>query len=238
MLPKLPSIAYPGLPLAPTTTHTAGPGTHTFDGQIISSLSGRPSILPAPDKSSKPQITVPRIRPSPTHGPIPSSNITNSNTLPKVGNTVLARVQRVRVRQVDVAILCVGDVDVSSSIISNPPPTARDEETTTAAITTAKMMEWHVNADAWPATVRREDIRATEKDKVVCSEGFRVGDIVRASVISLGDQANFYLTTARNDWGVLMARSEAGNTMVPISWREFRDPVTGLREGRKVAKPF
>ena len=35
-----------------------------------------------------------------------------------------------------------------------------------------------------------------------------------------------------------MAKSEAGNTMHPISWKEFRDPVTGLTEGRKVAKPF
>ena len=35
-----------------------------------------------------------------------------------------------------------------------------------------------------------------------------------------------------------MAKSEAGNTMVPISWREFKDPVTGLTESRKVAKPF
>ena len=56
--------------------------------------------------------------------------------------------------------------------------------------------------------------------------------------ISLGDQANYYLTTARNDLGVLMAKSEYRNQMVPISWKEFRDPVTGLRESRKVAKPF
>jgi len=35
-----------------------------------------------------------------------------------------------------------------------------------------------------------------------------------------------------------MAKSEAGNTMVPVSWKEFRDPVTGVKEARKVAKPF
>ena len=56
--------------------------------------------------------------------------------------------------------------------------------------------------------------------------------------ISLGDQSNYYLTTAKNELGVIMAKSEAGNTMVPISWREFKDPVTGLTESRKVAKPF
>lgn len=34
--------------------------------------------------------------------------------------------------------------------------------------------------------VRREDVRATEKDRVVILEGFRVGDLVRGVVVSLG----------------------------------------------------
>jgi exosome complex component CSL4 len=56
--------------------------------------------------------------------------------------------------------------------------------------------------------------------------------------ISLGDQANYYLSTARNELGVILATSESGNTMYPVSWKEFRDPETGLEELRKVAKPF
>lgn len=64
-----------------------------------------------------------------------------------------------------------------------------------------------------------------------------MGDIVRASVISLGDQQNYYLSTASNRLGVLVATSEAGNVMFPVSWRECEDPVTGQRESRKVAKP-
>lgn len=125
-----------------------------------------------------------------------------------------------------------------------------------------------VCGDEWQAVVRKEDVRATEKEKVVCGEGFRVGDVVRGVVvwlyfppfstpvsydggrrgtvadsggwgqISLGDQSNYYLSTARNELGVIMAKSEVGNTMVPISWKEFKDPVTGERESRKVAKPF
>lgn len=35
-----------------------------------------------------------------------------------------------------------------------------------------------------------------------------------------------------------MATSEAGNTMYPVSWKEFADPVSGQKELRKVAKPF
>ena len=96
----------------------------------------------------------------------------------------------------------------------------------------------NVCANEWPAVVRREDIRATEKDKVVCAEGFRVGDMIRGVVISLGDQANYYLSTARNELGVVMARSEGGETMVPVSWREFEDLGRGVRESRKVGKPF
>lgn len=34
-----------------------------------------------------------------------------------------------------------------------------------------------------------------------------------------------------------MATSEAGNDMIPVSWKEFRDVETGTTELRKVAKP-
>lgn len=86
--------------------------------------------------------------------------------------------------------------------------------------------------------IRREDVRATEKDKVTIADSFRVGDLVRGVVISLGDQSNYYIETARNDLGVVMAKSEEGNVMFPVSWKEFVDGVTGRREARKVAKPF
>jgi exosome complex component CSL4 len=93
--------------------------------------------------------------------------------------------------------------------------------------------------NAFPAQIRREDIRATEKDKVKIEESFRVGDIVRAEVISLGDQSNYYLSTARNELGVVLAWAEEGRRLLQlVSWREVRDPVSGRRESRKVAKPF
>lgn len=64
-----------------------------------------------------------------------------------------------------------------------------------------------------------------------------MGDVVRAVVISLGDERSYYLSTARNELGVVLAVSEWGNQMFPVSWREFMDPETGVKEGRKVAKP-
>ncbi|KAF2453241.1 hypothetical protein BDY21DRAFT_403909 [Lineolata rhizophorae] len=91
---------------------------------------------------------------------------------------------------------------------------------------------------AFVGIVRAQDVRATEKDKVKVGECFRVGDVIRAVVISLGDQTGYYLSTATNHLGVVMATSEDGNQMYPISWKEFRDPKTGRTESRKVAKPF
>lgn len=94
-----------------------------------------------------------------------------------------------------------------------------------------------VCADSFQGLIRVQDIRATEKDKVKVVESFRPGDIVRAVVISLGDQSNYYLSTARNELGVVMAQSELGNQMAPASWKEMVDLKTGAKEARKVAKP-
>ncbi|XP_038678266.1 exosome complex component CSL4 [Scyliorhinus canicula] len=86
-------------------------------------------------------------------------------------------------------------------------------------------------------TLRREDIRATEKDKIEVYKCFRPGDIVLAKVISLGDaQSNYLLTTAENELGVVVAHSEAGAQMVPISWCEMQCPKSHGKEFRKVAR--
>lgn len=59
-------------------------------------------------------------------------------------------------------------------------------------------------------TLRREDIRATEKDKVEIYKSFRPGDIVQARVTSLGDSQSYFLSTAENGLGVVFAMSEWG----------------------------
>ncbi|KAJ2714075.1 hypothetical protein H4R19_001917 [Coemansia spiralis] len=87
-------------------------------------------------------------------------------------------------------------------------------------------------------TVRVQDIRATEKDLVQMITSFRPGDIIRAEVISLGDQRSYYLATTKNEHGVVFAQSAAGNTMVPVSWEEMQDPKTKDVEKRKCAKTF
>ncbi|TKC49156.1 hypothetical protein EI555_021630 [Monodon monoceros] len=91
--------------------------------------------------------------------------------------------------------------------------------------------------NSFRGTIRKEDVRATEKDKVEIYKSFRPGDIVLAKVISLGDaQSNYLLTTAENELGVVVAHSESGVQMVPISWCEMQCPKTHTKEFRKVAR--
>ncbi|CAO2836491.1 unnamed protein product [Amaranthus hypochondriacus] len=84
--------------------------------------------------------------------------------------------------------------------------------------------------------IRQQDVRATEIDKVDMHASFRAGDIVRAVVLSLGDARAYYLSTAKNELGVVSAESTAGETMIPISWTEMQCPITAQIEQRKVAK--
>lgn len=50
--------------------------------------------------------------------------------------------------------------------------------------------------------IRREDVSMSDLDKVVVQESFMGGDIVRASVLSMGDSKQYYLSTAATGLGV------------------------------------
>ena len=85
--------------------------------------------------------------------------------------------------------------------------------------------------------IRVQDVRATEKDRVKIADCFRGGDVVKGLVvsacsmgshviihefdpvsqISLGDARSYYITTARNDLGVIFAISEAGMLIQSLS---------------------
>ncbi|KAJ2501432.1 cis-prenyltransferase [Coemansia sp. RSA 1972] len=80
-------------------------------------------------------------------------------------------------------------------------------------------------------TVRVQDIRATEKDSVRVHLSFRPGDVIRAEVISLGDQRSYYLSTAKDEFGVVFAQSVDGNAMVPVSWEDMQDTKTQIVSG-------
>ncbi|KAK0183180.1 hypothetical protein PV327_001247 [Microctonus hyperodae] len=84
--------------------------------------------------------------------------------------------------------------------------------------------------------LRKEDVRATEKDRVELYKCFRVGDIILARVLPMTEAHTYSLSTAENELGVVVAHSPEGISMVPISWTEMQCPKTLTKEFRKVAK--
>ena len=65
---------------------------------------------------------------------------------------------------------------------------------------------------------------------------FRPGDVVRGQILSLGDKRAYYVSTQRNDLGVVGARcAVSGIQMIAASWETMKCPLTGTVEHRKVA---
>ncbi|CAH0053284.1 unnamed protein product [Clonostachys solani] len=201
-------VALPGQVLGPITKFAPGSGTHIFQGNVVSSLMGQVSVV-APAKAP---------------GPAKRLNKITGVALPKDELATISVVRHGSRREV---LPDVGNIVLAQVLRLMPKQ----------AIVMIKQVGDTVLQTEWQGVIRVQDVRATEKDKVKIYECFKPGDIVRAQVISLGDQANYYLSTAQNELGVIMATSEAGNDMVPVSWKEFKDPETGVSELRKVAKP-
>ncbi|KAL1606354.1 exosome 3'-_5 exonuclease subunit ski4 (Csl4) [Paraconiothyrium brasiliense] len=205
----LPTLALPGTLLGPASKYAPGPGTHIHDSSIYASVAGTVASSP----SSNPTTTKLPLLSISRPGEAAASD--NTNILPEVDSQVLARITRLGARFASAEILVIApssatSISADATVCSTP----------------------------FGAQIRREDIRATEKDKVTVQDSFRVGDLIRAVVISLGDQGGYYLSTAKNELGVVVARGEGGEVLVPVSWREVKDLRTGRGEARKVAKPF
>ena len=205
----VPSIALPGQLLGSADKYFPGPGTHIHESQIYASIAGSVVTSPTPK-------TTTHTKPS----PLLSIQRPSTSTDPGIlgtgsggGGTILPEVNSV----VLALITRLGPRFATCEIL---------------------VINDTVCRESFQGQIRREDIRATEKDKIKIEESFTVGDLVRGTVISLGDQSNYYVSTSENEFGVVMARSEEGRLMYPISWKEFRDPVTGRGEARKAAKPF
>lgn len=88
----------------------------------------------------------------------------------------------------------------------------------------------------FPGTIRVNDIQVVQGEVVEVYKSFRPGDLIRAEVLSLGDSRTYYLTTAKPEYGVVLAKSIAGHTMEAISNKLMQCPKTKLKEYRKVAK--
>jgi exosome complex component CSL4 len=216
-------IVLPGQSLGDLPQTLPGAGTHTLSSKIQASLAG-PSHTSKSSKKANSSFIVSVQRPL-----LSSSGVSQSKLLPSVDDVVLARVTRLQQRQATVEILVI----YPSNIITTASSTSAASSTASNIST-----EGVVAPPGFQGTIRSQDVRATEKDRVKIVESFAIGDVVRGVVVSLGDQSAYYISTAKNEYGVLLATSKDGNRMRPLSWKEFVDPVTGKKEARKVAKPF
>ncbi|XP_076651663.1 exosome component 1 Csl4 isoform X1 [Halictus rubicundus] len=84
--------------------------------------------------------------------------------------------------------------------------------------------------------LRKEDVRAIDKDNIQMYKCFRPGDIILARVMPMTEAHTYQLSTAENELGVVIAHSEEGVAMIPISWTQMQCPKTLRKEHRKVAK--
>lgn len=102
---------------------------------------------------------------------------------------------------------------------SAPDPVPQTGDTVTARITrlTARLALADILCvgptpctGRFSGVVRIQDVRATDIDSVRLPDSFRPGDLIRAEVLSLGDARSYFLSTAKNELGVVYARSVAG----------------------------
>lgn len=208
----VPSIALPGQLLGSADKYFPGPGTHIHESSIYASIAGPVTSTPTPATLTTTTSNKPTPLLSITR-PSPSTDPGILGTGSGGGGTVLPEVNSIVLAQ----ITRLGPRFATCEIL---------------------VIDDMVCRESFQGQIRREDIRATEKDKIKMEESFRVGDLIRGTVISLGDQSSYYVSTSENEFGVVSARSEEGRLMFPVSWREFRDPVSGRGEPRKAAKPF
>ncbi|KAJ9476485.1 Exosome complex component CSL4 [Pseudozyma hubeiensis] len=243
-------LLLPGQPVSVASSSKSqlelGLGTYARGEYILSSLVGYEARTPSASSSSA-TTSKPK---APQTEAVSISGVENRFVVPRPDSTVIARVTRVTPRQAYLSILIVDGQPCGSS-------------SSTSSTFVQSGLGNHAAGEGegidFQGVVRSQDVRSTEKDKVKLADCFRPGDIVRATVISLGDARSYYLSTAGNSLGVIYALSATsagagagegtvsgvggagwnvhGNPMVPISWNQMIDPVTGTVENRKCAKP-
>ncbi|RYR38754.1 hypothetical protein Ahy_A09g043936 isoform A [Arachis hypogaea] len=212
---------------------------------VYASLTGfRRTLSPPPDSSDqRPTVEVTGHK---AHGPVPQP-----------GSIVIARITEVMAKTASADIMCVGPKSVREKftgiIRTFGLLNYHSKEEYWTAVLLFPLFS-NLSSDFGAPIImfcvsvyetssihnscfdRQQDVRATEIDKVDMHLSFHPGDIVKALVLSLGDSRAYFLSTAKNELGVVSAESIAGACMVPVSWTEMQCPLTGQIENRKVAK--
>lgn len=105
------SVAMPGKVLGPTDKYAPGPGTHVYEGNVVSSLLGRVTMTES-EKAPGPAKRLNKITARAAEERVTISVARHGHkreVLPDVNNVVLARVVRLMPKQAIVVIQQVGD---------------------------------------------------------------------------------------------------------------------------------
>lgn len=90
--------------------------------------------------------------------------------------------------------------------------------------------------ETFSGLIRSSDIRSSDIDTVEVHRCFKPRDIVRARVLSLGDQRAYYLTTAEAELGVVSCKSNiTGSLLVPLDENTVICKETQEKEERKAS---
>jgi len=216
--------------------YIAGSGVEVTERGLVATILGK---LVATSEGSKWKVEIVNEFRNP-YAQIPTKHTGNSkrstSQLPQVGDAVYAKVLRMNQQQVTLDIIAVenkglttsdnGVGSTASAVGSVHPPSGSGDRS-------AELDE------GYGAVIRVQDIRASQRDKIKVYEQFSPGDLVRASVLSLGDEQHYYLSTIRNDLGVIFATDHrTGDQLVPLDWQTMLNPKTGTTFPRKCANPF
>lgn len=184
-----------------------------------------------------------------------TATASSATNLPREGDVVLVRITRLNPKQANCDVLAVcgagnvapdGGVGSTGASAHFSVPMGGGAQLLSSYASVAAVQGTMVGAqpydvgEAFRGVIRSQDVRSTDRDKVRIIDSFRPGDIVRAEILSLGDGSNYYLTTAKNEYGVVFAKSEggAGDLMMAIDWETMVCERTGVVEKRKCAKLF
>lgn len=216
-LPSAGEVVTPGVRLGSTDTLRAGHGVYVSGGVLFAALAGvfsldkgKPSMSLSPDSSSAAAPADSR----------PTATVMRAHMGSQPATSP------VEVGAHTQSLPEIGAV-VTARVIKITPRAAHVEILISDGVPLREQFK---------GTVRQQDVRKTEIDKVEIYRCFRPGDVILAELISLGDRHSYFLSTAKNELGVIHALGPTGEQMVPISWEEMQCPKTKTREFRKVAK--
>lgn len=247
---KLPTTALPGQAIVPILLKTknakylAGNNcrieTIELNGSeipsIVSSIVGNVKITKSDSKDKYDSYTVDVIS---KHDPTSQNKQSKSMEIrygiryasvsPKLNDLVLARVTKVLIDRINMEIISIDN--------------SKDDDTAQQLL--QANLAANENGEKFKGVIRSVDVRSVNRDQVNTWDCFQPGDIVRAEVISLGDGINYYLSTAKDYLGVVLARSfgdangmGSGKIMYALDWETMVVSETGNLEKRKCAKPF